>query len=144
MVAKIREELGIKGMGIPKAMLLSNKNLMYEKINNRISYPKIIQLSNNCSFSSCKKLLNSSEIFIKPTNMTGSYKKYHVKSEMDFHFFLTNKLLELQNYIAQPYINADLYHSELVVFNGEILFISARKYPIPNHLMIIRNKPTHI
>lgn len=141
MLAKIRRELEIKGMSCSQAMLLSHKNFMYEKLNNLFPYPKTIQITDSLEFTSCQALLNSEEIFIKPVNMTGSYETYHVKNDVDYQLFLSRKKAGLENYIAQPYIDAELYHSELVIFNKEILFVSARKYSLPNHLMVSRNEP---
>lgn len=140
-IAKIRTELEIKGMSLSKAMLLSHKNLMYEQLNDFLSYPKTTKITKSLHFSSFKSSIDSTEIFIKPINMSGSCETYHVKNTSDYQLFLSNQKAGLENYIAQAYIDAELYHSELVVFNGEILFISARKYSLPNHLMVSRNEP---
>lgn len=140
-VAKIRSELGIKGMSLSKAMLLSHKNVMYEQLNGLFPYPKTTTISESSNFSLLATELKSREIFIKPVNMAGSCETYHLKNNSDFQLFLSNQKAGLANYIAQAYIEAELYHSELAIFNGEILFISARKYSLPNHLMVSSNEP---
>ena len=140
-VAKIRSELGIKGMSLSKAMLLSHKNVMYEQLNGLFPYPKTTTISESSSFSLLTTELKSREIFIKPINMAGSCETYHVKNSSDFQLFLSSQKAGLANYIAQAYIEAELYHSELAIFNGEILFISARRYSLPNHLMVSSNEP---
>lgn len=140
-VAKIRSLLGIKGMDLAKANLLCHKNLMYEQLHGYLPYPKTTKITESSSLSILMSDLNSGEIFIKPINGSGSCETYHIKNNMDYQGFLSNRALRLDNYIAQSYINAELYHSELVVFKGEILFSSARKYSLPNHLMVSCNEP---
>lgn len=141
ILAKIRVELGINGMDLAKAMLLSHKNLMYEKLNGFVPYPKTTKIIENLQFSCLQTILKSNEVFIKPINMAGSFETYHLKTNLDYQLFLANQKLGLENYIAQSYINADLYHSEVVIFHGKILFVSARKYSYPNHLMVTRSEP---
>lgn len=141
ILAKIRIELRINGMDLSTAKLLSHKNLMYEKINGFVPYPKTAKINKNLEFSSLKTILESKEVFIKPINMAGSFETYHVKNNSEYQLFLTNQKLGLENYIAQAYINAELYHSEVVIFHGKVLFISARKYSYPNHLMVTLNEP---
>ncbi|MFW2535217.1 ATP-grasp domain-containing protein [Legionella sp. 28fT52] len=140
-LASIRAKLNIKGMNLSKASLLSHKNLMYEKIDGKFPYPKTTKIAEESDFYLLKEILNAQELFIKPINMAGSYETYHVKNDLEFKQFLANKKEDLSNYIAQTYIDADLYHSELVVYEGEVLFCSARKYSFPNHLMVIKNIP---
>lgn len=140
-VATIRQKLNIKGMSIATAKLLSHKNLMYEKIDGKFPYPKTSKIAKDSSFSLLKKTLNAEEIFIKPINMGGSYETYHIKNDMEFDQFMAKKKMDLNTYIAQAYVNANLYHSELVVCNGEVLFCSARRYSFPNHLMVSKNIP---
>lgn len=140
-LAKIRIALGINGMSLSKAMLLSHKNLMYEKLDSFIPYPKTTKINKKSEFLSLKTILKSDEIFIKPINMAGSFETYHVKNIIDYQLFLDNQKIGLENYIAQSYINAELYHSEIAIFHGKILFASARKYSFPNHLMVSRNEP---
>lgn len=139
--ASIRNALNIKGMSVEVAKLLSHKNLMYEKIDGKFSYPKTTKINDQSDFCLLQKTLNSKEIFIKPINMGGSYETYHVKDEAGFNYFLVNKKEDLNTYIAQTYINAELYHSELVICNGEVIFCTARKYSFPNHLMVSKNIP---
>lgn len=141
IIAKIREKLGIKGMDLNKARLLSYKNIMYEQLRNELPYPSTTKITELDTFSSLQCLLEAEEIFIKPVNMSGSYDTYHVINSFDFAYFLDNRKGALDTYIAQAYIAADLYHSELVVFEGKILFASARKYTLPNHLMVSANMP---
>ncbi|RUR14108.1 acetyl-CoA carboxylase biotin carboxylase subunit family protein [Legionella sp. km772] len=140
-VASIRSALNIKGMSVEVAKLLSYKNLMYEKIDGKFSYPKTTKIDEQSDFCHLQKTLNSKEVFIKPINMGGSYETYHVKDEAGFNYFLENRKEDLNTYIAQTYINADLYHSELVISNGEVVFCTARKYSFPNHLMVSKNIP---
>lgn len=140
-IASIRKKLNIKGMSLSTAKLLSHKNLMYEKIDGKFPYPKTTTINHQSNFSLLKETLNAKEIFIKPVNMGGSYETYHVKNNKEFEYFLANKKEDLSTYIAQTYINAHLYHSELVMCNGEVLFCTARKYSFPNHLMVSKNIP---
>ena len=128
-------------MDLSTAKLLSHKNLMYEKIDGKFPYPKTTKIDKESDFCLLKEILNSKEIFIKPINMGGSYETYHVKSDEEFNRFLANKKEDLDTYIAQTYIDADLFHSELVVSSGEILFCTARRYSFPNHLMVSKNIP---
>jgi|GEM_PF-5010258 len=141
LIARIRGELKINGMDLSMAKLLSHKNLMYEKINGYVPYPKTAKIDKSLKFSTLRKILESKECFIKPINMFGSFETYHVKNSEEYDHFLANQKLGLKNYIAQAYINAELYHSEVVIFKGNILFVSARRYSAPNHLMVTLNEP---
>lgn len=140
-IALIRQNLNIKGMSVATAKLLSHKNLMYDQIDGSFPYPKTTTIDKQSNFSGLKDILNASEIFIKPVNMGGSYETYHIKNDKEFDYFLANKKESLSTYVAQTYIDADLYHSELVICNGTVLFVSARKYSLPNHLMVSKNVP---
>ncbi|STX81246.1 Putative Glutathione synthetase ATP-binding domain-like [Legionella busanensis] len=140
-IAKIRERLKIHGMSISTAKLLSHKDLMYQKLDGLFPYPKTTTLIECQNLKTIKKKLNVSEVFIKPINCSGSYETYHIKTDEDFCNFLANKKEREENYIVQPYIEDDLYHSEIVVFNGRLMFVGARKYTHPNHLMVSKNLP---
>lgn len=140
-VAKIREKLNIAGMNLNTSMLLSHKDLMYQKLDGLFLYPKITTLIESSNLKSIKERIGVQEIFIKPINSCGSYETYHIKTEKDFCNFLTNKKESEEKYIAQAYVADDLYHSELAVFDGDILFVEARKYTNPNHLMVSKNLP---
>lgn len=140
-IANIRETLNIAGMSLSMAKLLSHKNLMYEKLDGLFPYPNTSILTVSSNLNSIKEKLNTREIFIKPINSSGSYETYHIKNDEDFSNFLVNRKESEENYIAQAYIEDELYHSELAVFNGNILFVCARKYTHPNHLMVSKNLP---
>lgn len=140
-IANIRMKLKIKGMDLSTAQLLSHKNLMYEKLDGSFPYPNTTKIHETSNFNALQNELDTQEIFIKPINMAGSYETYHIKNDLEYTKFFLNKKENCSNYIAQKYIDADLYHSELVISNGTILFSSARKYSFPNHLMVSRNVP---
>ncbi|HBD7399090.1 ATP-grasp domain-containing protein [Legionella longbeachae] len=140
-IAKIREKLNIAGMSLNTAMLLSHKDLMYQKLEGLFSYPKTTSLIHSPNLKLIKEKLSVEEIFIKPINSSGSYETYHIKTEEQFCNFITNKKESDDKYIAQAYVADDLYHSELAVFDGRILFVEARKYTHPNHLMVSKNLP---
>ncbi|KTD71792.1 putative Glutathione synthetase ATP-binding domain-like protein [Legionella steelei] len=140
-IAKIREHLNISGMNLNKAMLLSHKDLMYCQLDDSFPYPKTTTLIESPTFTSIKEKIGTQEIFIKPINSSGSYETYHIKTEGEFCHFLTNKKEGEEQYIAQAYVADDLYHSELAIFDGNILFVEARKYTHPNHLMVSKNVP---
>ena len=140
-VAKIREKLNIAGMSLNTSMLLSHKNFMYQKLDGLFSYPKTTTLIESPNLKLIKEKIGVQEVFVKPINSSGSYETYHIKTEEDFCNFLTTRKESDENYIAQAYVADDLYHSELAVFDGNILFVEARKYTHPNHLMVSKNLP---
>ncbi|HAT1800859.1 TPA: ATP-grasp domain-containing protein [Legionella pneumophila] len=140
-IAKIREHLKIAGMSSNMAMLLSHKDLMYQKLDGSFPFPKTTTLIESPNLKSIQEKIGVQEIFVKPINSSGSYETYHIKTEREFSNFLANKKEDEENYIAQAYVADDLYHSELVVFDGNILFVEARKYTHPNHLMVSKNFP---
>ncbi|WP_058533778.1 ATP-grasp domain-containing protein [Legionella saoudiensis] len=140
-VARVREKLNIAGMGLNTSMLLSHKDLMYQKLDGLFLYPKTTTLIESSNLKSIKERIGDQEIFIKPINSSGSYETYHIKTEKDFCDFLANKKESEEKYIVQAYVADDLYHSELAVFDGDILFVEARKYTHPNHLMVSKNLP---
>ncbi|CZJ33748.1 Uncharacterised protein [Legionella pneumophila] len=140
-IAKVRENLNIAGMSLNTSMLLSHKDLMYQKLDGLFSYPKTTTLIESSNLKSIKEKIGVQEIFIKPINSSGSYETYHIKTEEEFCNFLLNKKENEEKYIVQAYVADDLYHSELAVFDGNILFVEARKYTHPNHLMVSKNLP---
>ena len=140
-VAKIRERLNIAGMSLDKAMLLSHKDLMYRQLGGSFPYPKTTTLIDSPTFTLIKEKIGTQDIFIKPINSSGSYETYHIKTEEEFCGFLANKKESKEQYLVQAYVADDLYHSELAVFDGNILFVEARKYTHPNHLMVSKNLP---
>ncbi|AMP88316.1 ATP-grasp domain-containing protein [Legionella pneumophila] len=140
-IARIRENLNIAGMSFNTSMLLSHKDLMYQKLDGLFSYPKTTTLIESPNLKLIKEKVGVQEVFVKPINSSGSYETYHIKTEEEFCNFLTNKKESAENYIAQAYVANDLYHSELAVFEGNILFVEARKYTSPNHLMVSKNLP---
>lgn len=140
-IAKVRENLKISGMSLNTAMLLSHKDLMYQKLDTLFPYPKTTRLIESSDLKSIREKIGAKEIFIKPINSSGSYETYHIKTNDEFCNFLTNKKESEESYIAQAYVADDLYHSELAIFEGNILFVEARKYTHPNHLMVSNNLP---
>ena len=125
---------------IRNILLLSQKTVIYEKLSNMFPYPKTISLTEEFSLSLLQDKLDSQEIFIKLTSGSGSYETYHVKNEDDFSNF-NHSRKKGQNYIAQSYIKDAVYHSELMVYKGDVLFVSAREYTNPNHFMVSKNIP---
>lgn len=140
-LAIIREKLHISGMGLDTALLLSRKDCMYQKLHDSFPYPHTTVLNDASTFASIKEAVRSAEIFIKPVNASGSYETFHIKNLADFKEFLTSRKSPLSHYIAQAYVADDLYHSELVVYNGNIIAQEARKYSIPNHVMVSKQLP---
>lgn len=140
-IATVREKLNIAGMSLNTSLLLSHKDLMYQKLDGLFSYPKTTTLTESPNLKLIKEKIGVQEIFVKLINSSGSYETYHIKTEEEFCNFLTNKKEIAENYIAQAYVADDLYHSELAVFEGNILFVEARKYTHPNHLMVSKNLP---
>lgn len=121
-------------------MLLSRKDLMYQKLQGLFPYPKATEVGSS-DFESIINQLNTHNIFIKPVNSSGSYETYHINTEEEFKKFIASRKESEITYIAQPFVNSDLFHSEIAVYNGTILFAEARKYTSPNHLMVSRGLP---
>lgn len=141
VVAKVRQRLGISGMTLEMARLLGCKHLMYQYLDGIVAYPRTTLLDANDDYETLKKRLSTNDLFIKPTNKSGSYQTYRVQSGVDYQNFLSKQTEGLANYLAQIYIDADLYHADIVVFKGQVLFLSARQYSSPNHFMVSHNQP---
>lgn len=141
VVANLNCEFGLRGLSKHKSLLFSNKRYMYKILSGVVNVPKTIQLNTHIEYSNLRAELKSDSIFIKPDSKAGSIETYVIRNEEQYKWYLSNKKLEIQNYIAQPYINGDLYHSEMIVQDGTVRFINARKYSSPNSDMVLSKKP---
>ncbi|MDF1931893.1 hypothetical protein PGH45_19945 [Legionella pneumophila] len=83
-IAKIREHLKIAGMSSNTAMLLSHKDLMYQKLDGSFPFPKTTTLIESPNLKSIQEKIGVQEIFVKPINSSGSYETYHIKTERVF------------------------------------------------------------
>nr|WP_248295714.1 hypothetical protein [Legionella pneumophila] len=90
-IARIRENLNIAGMSFNTSMLLSHKDLMYQKLDGLFSYPKTTTLIESPNLKLIKERVGVQEVFVKPINSSGSYETYHIKTEEEFCNFLINK-----------------------------------------------------
>lgn len=142
IISEIRRELSISGMSLEKAILLSNKTAMYGAAElSGITIPKTVLVDELSTFGSISQALKSNDIFIKPINKSGSFETFKVKSNDEFKVFKDNHRLPLGSYIAQEYIDDELFHTELIVSKGQIKFLSCRKYSSPNAEMVLKEKP---
>lgn len=141
-VSGIREMLSIPGMSMKTSKKLSDKYIMNQiAMKGGLNTPHTKLLDIDDSYSNLKEVLGSKIVFIKPTTKTGSFETYKIKNELDYKSFLKNKRLALEQYIAQEFIDGELYHSEVIVSKGEIKFLHSRKYTSPNADMVFNQQP---
>ena len=138
--ARLRDELNLPGVKEKEALLFQNKVLMKDCLrNSKILIPKyqlfdIDEAKSNLNlyFNKLKNNLGN-KFVLKPSSYTGSFGVQIVKDVGDFRSFCSSKCFELHEYEAESYIDGDLYHCDVAMSDGEILFLECCKYSCPNN-----------
>jgi biotin carboxylase len=134
--AKIRTELNLPGIGYPEILKFKNKVEMNKALRGKIKTINTILFSGSTEYDDILKKLGGDPYFIKPDSRAGAEDTFVVQNKEGYLRFKKIIVDKYGQGIIQPYIEAELYHSELYVSEGIPLYKSARKYSYPNHKIL--------
>jgi len=130
--AKIRTELNLQGMHSVEIERYKKKSLMCNLLKHNLNTIPYLTVDKDTSYDDVVLLFGEGRYFIKPDYMAGSEGAGVVTSKKEF-LTLQNEIIEKYKIgIIQPYIDTELFHCELMVKNGEVIYKNARKYSYPN------------
>lgn len=132
-VAKIRQELNLKGIHFEQMKKFKKKSIMYNSLKKYVQVIPHVFLSENTTFENMLPSLGLPPYFAKPDDSAGSEGAVKIDNENEYIKFLDRWKSDSRKYIIQPFIEADLYHCELVVKDNVIIYKDARKYSYPNY-----------
>ncbi|WOG29452.1 acetyl-CoA carboxylase biotin carboxylase subunit family protein [Endozoicomonas sp. 8E] len=136
--AKLRALLSIEGMSFSEVAVFRDKTLMKKKAaQSKIRVPHF----NNFEGQSYQEIAEQVGLpfVMKPRDAAGSFGVHIIKCETDFSEAVKDITLA-DNYAFEEYINGNLYHVDLLVQNGDIVFSVACEYTFPN-LDFLSGKP---
>lgn len=139
--AQIRKRLNLPGLNEEETSKLTDKRLSVQTATTTIKTPSTTLINQLSTYKKLTNELDSQTIFIKPHSQSGSESIAVITSEEAFQDFTNKHARNLDNFIAQEFIDGTLYHIDLVVQNSLILFSSAREYSAPNHKMMTDTIP---
>lgn len=131
-VSIIRKELKLKGICYDEMRKFKYKSIMNDSLKEHIKTIPYLKLSSNLSFEDLSRLIGPPPYFVKPDSSAGSEGATKINDAEEYKLFCSELCLNKRDYIIQPYINGTLYHCELIVQNGCIIYSQARSYSYPN------------
>jgi biotin carboxylase len=134
--AQIRTKYNIPGLHFPEIEKYKIKSKMYRALGNEIIYPPTIHYIDNLKFENIVENIGKGEYFIKPNNLAGSEGGCHIQSQDNYTEWKKNDYNLSLNYVIQKFYTGTLFHCELIVRNGVIKYIQARRYSYPNHMFL--------
>ena len=138
IAAKLREEFNLIGHKPPEIMPFKDKALMKKLVQVfGIQIPSYIDMNNinNMSHpqliyrSMIKKLGN--KIILKPKSKSGSIGVEVIEDFNHFFEWLKKRKYDLEDYIAEQFIDGVMFHCDSIVKNEKIIFASVGKQSIP-------------
>lgn len=138
IAAKLRASLSIAGMSFSEVSVFRDKTLMKKKaVQGEIRVPHF----NNYEGQSYQEITEQVGLpfVLKPRDAAGSFGVHIVKCETDFSEAIKDITLA-GSYAFEEYISGNLYHVDLLVQKGNIVFSVASEYTFPN-LDFLSGKP---
>lgn len=86
-IARIRENLNIAGMSFNTSMLLSHKDLMYQKLDGLFSYPKTTTLIESPNLKLIKEKVGAQEVLLNQLIPLGPMRHIILKPKRSFVIF---------------------------------------------------------
>ena len=124
--AQLRERFHLEGQTTSSAIRFRDKTLMKKIVQEaNIPTPSIIRLKQPIDLIQFIKT-HGYPIIIKPVDGVGSKDTYLLRNRNDLIQFLEKE--NLTAYVAENFIDGDIYHVDGVILNKQIQFICASKY----------------
>lgn len=124
--ARLREELGINGQSVKSAKAFRDKWTMYETLCSSELSLNVPQTFKVEGIEDVLKLEDKFPVVLKPRFGAGSVDTFVIKKTDDLGD-LTSKA-DLSNYIAQTFVEGDVYHIDALVLDNEIKYSVVSKY----------------
>lgn len=131
-VSVIRRDLGIQGISFSEMKKFKCKSAMYDAIKKELKTIPYLPLHNKLSYESVCGLLGEAPFFIKPDSSAGSEGAVMINNKKEYMAFINQLQVNNGDHIIQPYIDGTLYHCEVIVHNGNVIYSQAGKYSYPN------------
>ncbi len=129
--ATLREHLRIGGMGDTTARYFRDKLAMRKKaLDEGINVPPFVHLLNYSEIKSFMEKVGFPYI-IKPRMKAGAIGLIKVNSEEEVWKALEKLGDEQSFYLMEKFVEGDVYHSDTIIKNGNIIFDSVSKYGLP-------------
>lgn len=132
-VASLRQELGLMGISLEEMKKFKRKSAMYSALADSIEIIPFLSVNEFLCFDKVKATIGPPPYFLKPDELAGAEGTQKINNEEQFIEFMAKYKPNSEQLVIQPYIDADLYHCDLFVEGGHIIYSQARKYSYPNH-----------
>lgn len=140
IAAELREKFNLRGPRKDDILKFRNKIIMKDILKNTdILTPTYSSFNSELAksqpaqyYMDLKKSLGE-KFVLKPISYAGSFGVYIIECKNDFHAFLDSKLYEKHEYEAETFVDGTLYHCDLALKAGEVIFAECCEYSCPNH-----------
>ncbi|HHM2297787.1 TPA: acetyl-CoA carboxylase biotin carboxylase subunit family protein [Legionella anisa] len=134
--AKLRTKYNIPGINYPSIEKYKVKSAMYKLLSPYMMVPKTLDYHEDLAYEDIIESIGYCEYFIKPDNLAGAEGGYHIKNKNDFIVWKSTYFDSKIKYILQKFYPEPLFHCELIIKNGAVKYIQARRYSYPNHMFL--------
>lgn len=141
LIGRLRDELGIPGPSESLTSRFQDKLIMKKALENTsVRIPKYENFSKekieNSALAYYDYLKNvfGLPFVLKPRAYAGSFGVFIVNNVDDFMGFLSKKIYYALEYEVEEFIDGNLYHTDIVLKDGKVIFIETCQYTYPNHL----------
>lgn len=131
--AEVRTQCNIQGIKLAEVKKYKYKSAMCDLASEKVLTVPYIKYTKKLRFEDLKLNLGDGPYFVKPDNLAGSEGSIKFYNKVDFQLWVDNYSKKYLENIIQPYMNEQLYHCEMVVQNGRVLYTNSRIYSYPNH-----------
>lgn len=130
--SKIRQALNLPGIHLDEMKKFKFKSTMCDELETKLDVIPYLYLDTERSYQQVCNELGDGPFFVKPDSLAGSEGAFKINNVSEYDELRLSKTTSGRVYIIQPHISGELYHCELVVCGGEVLYKQARKYSYPN------------
>lgn len=135
--ARLREKYNIPGYDVAQLTTYVNKDVSKDRLAGNIRIPKFMLFDKKKFLTNPHTYIENVvrkiglPIFIKPIDLVSSMGTYHIKKVSDLEKILNDISQQPWQFEIDEFIDGDLYHCDLIVFNDEISFFSVGAYANP-------------
>jgi hypothetical protein len=135
-VSNIRDELGLTGIKSEEMKKFKRKSSMYNALSPVVQTIPYIKVEPGLTYQQLEYTLGLPPYFVKPDQLAGAEGTLKIDCKEEFEKFMGKFDQKQNSLIIQPYIDAELYHCEMFVHKGNVIYSQARKYSYPNHKIL--------
>lgn len=134
--AKVRETAKLPGIKTKEIGKYKIKSEMYQAVSKTVKTIPHVKLDQDLKYQDVIKIFGKNKLFIKPDSMAGSEGTSMCQNEKEFNSIQEKILSNKYSSIIQPYLDEKLFHCELYVKDGKVIYQDARKYSYPNQKIL--------